>query len=121
VMLGATGPAAVAGLFDFNNTTAALAHVETVSSVAADFVGTVKSGSEIEIDAAGKFLYVSNRTDHVAHGNVGAYAISQVTASSRSSSIIKLAEKHTPVQFVAGRESCWSGATRARITCRSSR
>jgi 6-phosphogluconolactonase (cycloisomerase 2 family) len=38
----------------------------------------VKSGSEIEIDVAGKFLYVSNRTDGVAEGNVGAYAISQV-------------------------------------------
>jgi 6-phosphogluconolactonase len=65
-------------LFDFDNTTAALSHVETVSSVAADFVGAVKSGSEIEIAGTGKFLYVSNRTDGVAEGNVGAYAISEV-------------------------------------------
>jgi 6-phosphogluconolactonase len=34
-----------------------------------------RSGSEIEIDQSGRFLYVSNRVDGVANGSIGVYSI----------------------------------------------
>lgn len=63
--------------FVFNNRTGSLTHRETVSSLPADFTGAARSGSEIEIDAGGRFLYVSNRLDQIANGILGVYAIDQ--------------------------------------------
>lgn len=63
--------------FDFDHATAILAHKATVSSLPSTFTGTQKSGSEIEIDPTGHFLYVSNRLDATVNGILGAYAIAQ--------------------------------------------
>jgi 6-phosphogluconolactonase len=72
-----TETAGTIDLFDFDNTTAVLTYRATVSSLPSTFTGTQKSGSEIEIDPTGHFLYVSNRLDPTVNGIVGAYAISQ--------------------------------------------
>ena len=73
--------------FSFNNRLGTLAHRQAVSSLPASFTGTARSGSEIEIDASGRFLYVSNRTDQVAHGVLGVFSIAR-----RDGSL-------TPIQF----------------------
>jgi 6-phosphogluconolactonase len=62
--------------FRFDNRTGTLAYRQTVSSLPADFAGALRSGSELEIDDAGRFLYVSNRLDQIANGILGVYAIS---------------------------------------------
>ena len=72
-----TETAGTISFFSFNNRTGTLTHRETVSSLPADFVGAARSGSEIEIDASGRFLYVSNRLDQVANGILGVYAIAR--------------------------------------------
>ena len=65
--------------FHFDDTDGTLAHQETVSSLPEDSPFTVeeanRSGSEIEIDAGGHFLYVSNRVDSMANGSIGVFAI----------------------------------------------
>jgi 6-phosphogluconolactonase len=73
--------------FSFDNRAGTLSHEETVSSLPADFTGSARSGSEIEIDRAGRFLYVSNRLDQVANGILGVFSIS------------KRDGKLTPIQF----------------------
>jgi 6-phosphogluconolactonase len=83
--------AGVVDLFNFDNRRGTLAHEQTVSSLPADFNGAARSGSEIEIDAAGKFLYVSNRLDQVANGILGVYAIDR-----RAGTL-------TPIQFEGSR------------------
>ena len=68
-------------LFLFDDTNGTLEHQETISSLPEDSPFTVedgnRSGSEIEIDQSGQFLYVSNRVDKVANGSIGVYSISQ--------------------------------------------
>jgi 6-phosphogluconolactonase len=65
--------------FLFDNDDGTLEHQETVSSLPEDSPFTIedmnRSGSEIEIDASGEFLYVSNRVDEEANGSIGVYAI----------------------------------------------
>jgi 6-phosphogluconolactonase len=65
--------------FLFDNSDGTLTHQETVSSLPDDSPFTIeasnRSGSEIEIDSSGKFLYVSNRVDGVENGSIGVYAI----------------------------------------------
>jgi 6-phosphogluconolactonase len=67
--------------FHFDESDGTLAHQETVSSLPDDSPFTItdknRSGSEIEIDAAGEFLYISNRVDGVANGSIGVYSIGQ--------------------------------------------
>lgn len=72
-----TETAGTISFFLFDSTTGALAHQATISSLPATFTGTAKNGSEIEIDKTGHFLYVSNRLDPMANGNLGAYSIAQ--------------------------------------------
>jgi 6-phosphogluconolactonase len=69
-----------AGAIDFfklNERRGTLRHRQTLSSLPADFAGAERSGSEIEIDKAGEFLYVSNRLDQVANGILGVYSIAR--------------------------------------------
>jgi 6-phosphogluconolactonase len=65
--------------FLFDNSDGTLTHQQTVSSLPDDSPFTIedsnRSGSEIEIDSSGKFLYVSNRVDGVANGSIGVYSI----------------------------------------------
>ncbi len=68
-------------LFNFDNRRGTLSHEQTVSSLPADFTGVERSGSEIVIDDAGKFLYVSNRLDQVANGILGVYSIARHTGA----------------------------------------
>jgi 6-phosphogluconolactonase len=77
--------------FTFDNQEGTLAHQQTVSSLPADFTGAARSGSEIEIDASGQFLYVSNRLDQVANGILGVYSIGRHDG------------KLTPLQFESSR------------------
>ncbi|MEO8180367.1 MAG: beta-propeller fold lactonase family protein [Deltaproteobacteria bacterium] len=67
--------------FKFDETTGTLQHQQTISSLPDNSPFTVealnRSGSEIEIDQAGRFLYVSNRVDGVANGSIGVYSIAQ--------------------------------------------
>lgn len=67
--------------FHFDETAGTLAHQETISSLPDDSPFTVKgmnrSGSEIEIDASGRFLYVSNRVDGKANGSIGVFSIAK--------------------------------------------
>lgn len=68
--------------FRFDESAGTLQHRQTISSLPEDSPFTVedlnRSGSEIEIDQAGRFLYVSNRVDGVANGSIGVYSIAQV-------------------------------------------
>lgn len=65
--------------FHFNETDGTLAHQETISSLPDDSPFTVedmnRSGSEIEVDRSGRFLYVSNRVDGQANGSIGVFSI----------------------------------------------
>jgi 6-phosphogluconolactonase len=65
--------------FTFDETAGTLQHQQTISSLPEDSPFTVeaqnRSGSEIEIDQSGRFLYVSNRVDGVANGSIGVYSI----------------------------------------------
>lgn len=70
-----TETAGSVALFQFDSTNGSLTHVATVPSLPSTFTGTMRSGSEIVVDRAGKFLYVSNRLDQMANGILGAYAI----------------------------------------------
>ena len=67
--------------FHFDESDGTLTHQETVSSLPDDSPFTIaamnRSGSEIEIDAAGEFLYISNRVNGVANGSIGVYSIGQ--------------------------------------------
>jgi 6-phosphogluconolactonase len=67
--------------FHFDATDGTLEHQATISSLPGDSPFTVedmnRSGSEIEIDQSGRFLYVSNRVDGVANGSIGVFSIAE--------------------------------------------
>jgi 6-phosphogluconolactonase (cycloisomerase 2 family) len=91
-------------LFTFDQTAGTLTPVDSVSSLPASYTGAMKNASEISIAPSGKFLYVSNRLDNVAEGNLGVFSISQTDGKLTS---VEFQGSHgvTPRHFTLGGSS----------------
>lgn len=66
-------------VLNFDNATGALTHVQTISSVPAEYTGQDKLASEIAIAPSGNFVYVSNRystaATYTGEGSLGVFAV----------------------------------------------
>lgn len=71
--------AGTVSVLSFDNTTGALTHLQTISSVPPEYTGQDKLASEIAIAPSGNFVYVSNRystaATYTGEGSLGVFAV----------------------------------------------